>query len=66
MPTTNTINRLKRQGSLDSWTRTANTGNNMPNNAEKSSSTGQTNMADSKCGRKQGPSKSNVKGKTTP
>ena len=46
MPTTNTINRLKRQGILDSWTRTANTGNNMPNNAEKPSSTGKTNMAD--------------------
>ena len=66
MPTTNTINRLKRQGSLDSWTRTANTGKKVPNNAEKSSSTGKTNMADSKRGRKQGPSKSNVKGKTAP
>ena len=66
MPTTNTINRLKRQGSLDSWTRTANTGNNMPNNAEKSSSIGKTKMVDSKHGKKQGPSKSNVKGKTAP
>ena len=66
MPMTNTINRLKRQDSLDSWTRTANTGKNAPNNAEKSSSIGKTNMADSKCGRKQGPSKSNVKGKIAP
>ena len=66
MPTTNTINRLKRQGSLDSWIRTANTGNNTPNNAEKSSSTGKANMVDSKHGKKQGPSKSNVKGKMAP
>ena len=38
----------------------------MPNNAEKSSSTGKINMVDSKHGKKQGPSKSHVKGKSAP